>query len=84
MNNELFNEDFESLVASVKQLTDSEKNKLLNVLLESQLPVANEQAFVYSKVSKQNIDFENKWQESLSAEEFKSSIIQHIDSLPWK
>lgn len=76
--------DFNSLVQHIKQLSPSDKNKIMAILEESGLPVVEDEHTTYLKASTRNNDFEQKWSESLTSEQFKEAVIKHIDSLPWK
>lgn len=76
--------DFKLLLEHVKNLSDAEKKELIRVLNQSQLPVVNEEDVAYVKSPKKNIAFDEKWDESLSASEFKTAAIKHINTLPWK
>ena len=76
--------NFESLVDHIKQLSQSDKNKIMAILKDSSLSVAEEEYATYLKSSTKKDDFEQKWGESLTAEQFKKAVVQHIDSLPLK
>ncbi|SDG54185.1 hypothetical protein SAMN05421827_107237 [Pedobacter terrae] len=76
--------DFKSLLEYVKNLSAAEKKELVQVLNEGQLPVVNEEQVAYVKTPSTHTSFDAKWEESLSASEFKAAAIQHINSLPWK
>ena len=84
MDNHFSNMDFLSLIEHVKQLSDVEKKELAMILNQGELLVANEPQLIYSKTPEINADFKKQWQESVSAEQFKDSVIQHINKLPWK
>ncbi|WP_175635861.1 hypothetical protein [Pedobacter ghigonis] len=76
--------DFKLLLEHIKNLSAAEKKELIRVLNQSQLPIVNEEDVAYVKTPKKNTSFEEKWDESLSASEFKKAAIKHIDTLPWK
>ncbi|WP_316831999.1 hypothetical protein [Pedobacter aquatilis] len=84
MNKPASNIDFETLLSHIEKLSEAEKNKLLSILLENQLPLVNEQVPVYAKALEKPTEFDKKWENSLTAEQFKTAIFKHIDSLPWK
>ncbi|WP_293743436.1 hypothetical protein [uncultured Pedobacter sp.] len=56
----------------------------MRVLNQSLLPLVNEEQVAYVKTSAKHISFDEKWEESLSASEFRAAAIQHTNSLPWK
>lgn len=82
--NKIENINFESLVEYIMQLSDAEKNILMNVLKVKHLSLVNEQVATYSKTIVEKVDFEQKWNESLNVEQFREGTIQHINNLPWK
>jgi hypothetical protein len=84
MTNSFNNMDFKSLLEHIKKLSAVEKNELMRVLNQSLLPVVNEEQATYVKTSAKHTSFDEKWEESLSASEFKAAAIQHINTLPWK
>ncbi|MBE5321749.1 hypothetical protein IM793_21490 [Pedobacter sp. MR2016-19] len=84
MTNPFDDMDFKSLLEHVKNLSAAEKKELVRVLNEGQLPVVNEEQVAYVKTPATHNSFDAKWEESLSASEFKAAAIQHINALPWK
>jgi len=84
MTNPFDNMDFKSLLEYVKNLSAAEKKELIQVLNQGQLPVVNEEQVAYVKTPVTHTSFDAKWEESLSASEFKVAAIQHINALPWK
>ncbi|TCD12018.1 hypothetical protein EZ449_03040 [Pedobacter frigidisoli] len=76
--------NFHSLIEHIKQLSQSDKNKIMAILKENSLPVVEEEHATYLKTSTKKDDFEQKWRKSLTAEQFKEAVVQHIDTLPWK
>lgn len=84
MTNHFDNIDFNSLLEHVKNLSAAEKKELMQVLNQGQLPVVNEEQVAYVKTPATHTSFDAKWEESLSASEFKAAAIQHISTLPWK
>ena len=84
MTNPFDDMDFISLLEHVKNLSTAEKKELMQVLNQGQLPVVNEEQVSYVKTPAAHNSFDAKWEESLSASEFKAAAIQHINALPWK
>jgi len=84
MTNPFDNMDFKSLLEHVKKLSAAEKQELMQVLNQGQLPLVNEEQVAYVKTPATHTYFDAKWEESLSASEFKAAAIQHINTLPWK
>jgi hypothetical protein len=72
---------FERLIELVKALTAEEKQKLINILKEEKQFV-EEAAVAYIK--KDQISFDEKWAQSISAVEFEKSAHENIEKLPWK
>jgi len=83
MTNPFDNMDFKQLLEHVKNLSAAEKKELIRVLNQNQLPVVNEEEVAYVKTPSTDISFDEKWDESLSAVEFKAEAIKHINTLPW-
>ncbi|TCD26225.1 hypothetical protein EZ456_14535 [Pedobacter psychrodurus] len=73
---------FERLTELVRALTMEEKQKLINTLKEEKQFVVEEAAVAY--VKKDQVSFDEKWAQSISAEEFEKSAHENIQKLPWK
>lgn len=73
---------FERLTELVRALTVEEKQKLINILKEEKQFVVEEAAVAY--VKKDQVSFDEKWAQSISAEEFEKSVHENIQKLPWK
>jgi hypothetical protein len=72
---------FERLTVLVKALTAEEKQRLVNILIEENQFVVQEAEVIYLKKTK---TFDEKWAESISAEEFEKAVHENIQKLPWK
>ncbi|RZK58175.1 MAG: hypothetical protein EOO91_08740 [Pedobacter sp.] len=75
---------FQELLDAINTLKPEEKVKLLQILSKDDLSVVKESEAIYVKSTPIGIDFEKKWNNGLTSEEFKEKIYQHIDTLPWK
>jgi hypothetical protein len=73
---------FERLTEVVRALTVEEKQKLINILKEEKQFVVEEAAVAY--VKKDQVSFDEKWAQSISAAEFEKSAHDNIQKLPWK
>jgi predicted transcriptional regulator len=73
---------FEKLTELVKALTAEEKQNLINILKEEKQFIVEEAAIAY--VKKDQISFDEKWAQSISAAEFEKSARRNIEKLPWK
>jgi len=75
---------FQQLLDAINNLKPEEKDKLLQILSKDDLSVVKESEAIYVKSTPTAVDFEKKWNNGLTSEEFKEKIYQHIDTLPWK
>ncbi|RBQ02985.1 hypothetical protein [Pedobacter miscanthi] len=73
---------FEKLTELVKALSNKEKQSLMNILMQEKQFIVQETAVAYLKSDE--ISFEEKWQQSLSAKEFEKLAHNNIQQLPWK
>ncbi|MBT2563219.1 hypothetical protein J7E50_14405 [Pedobacter sp. ISL-68] len=73
---------FERLTELVKALTVEEKQKLINILKKEKQFVVEEAAVAY--VKKDDVSFDEKWAQSISAAQFEKSAHENIQKLPWK
>lgn len=75
---------FQELVDAINNLKPEERSRLLQILAKEELPVVNESEAGYLKSTPTVLNFEEKWNNGLTSEEFMEKIHQHIDALPWK
>lgn len=73
---------FEKLVELVSALSTEEKNRLINILTQENQFVVQEAEVAYLK--KDQVSFEEKWAQSISAKDFEKSAHENIQKLPWK
>ena len=72
------------LVKAIEQLSETDKIKVLELLNRSVSTVVNEPDAVYEKPKELAAEFESKWNDAITIEDFTDKIHQHIENLPWK